>query len=226
MPVRRNAPKGGNADRPPQGLTPFQIEVARAFFEIPESAGFLLAGGAALVAQGLSDRPTQDLDFFTSPAGGDVTSARAGLQQKAEKLGWSCSVIRDHATFCRLILTSDGREVLVDLAVDSRPEQPPTVSFLGPTFSLEELAARKTIALFDRAEARDFADVFVLAARFNREDLLTWASSVDAGFDREVFVQMVATLARFADDDLPVPDGQAPAVRAFFAQWAADLRAE
>jgi len=45
-------------------LTGFQITVARLFFTLPASERFLLAGGAALVAQRLSERPTQDLDFF------------------------------------------------------------------------------------------------------------------------------------------------------------------
>jgi predicted nucleotidyltransferase component of viral defense system len=35
----------------------------------------------------------------------------------------------------------------------------------GPTFALEELAGRKLLALFDRAEARDFADVYDIAQR-------------------------------------------------------------
>jgi hypothetical protein len=33
------------------GLTDFQREVARLFFDLPQSAGFLLAGGAALIAR-------------------------------------------------------------------------------------------------------------------------------------------------------------------------------
>jgi hypothetical protein len=49
-------------------LTAFQIEVAQLFFSLPASESFLLAGGGALLAQGLTARPTQDLDFFT-PAG-------------------------------------------------------------------------------------------------------------------------------------------------------------
>ena len=53
-------------------LTAFQMEVARLFFALPESAGFLLAGGAALVAQHLTTRPTEDLDFFTTPETGHV----------------------------------------------------------------------------------------------------------------------------------------------------------
>jgi predicted nucleotidyltransferase component of viral defense system len=54
-------------------------------------------------------------------------------------------------------------EVLVDIAIDVAVHYPSQFSILGPTFSHEELAGRKLLALFDRAEARDFADVFVLA---------------------------------------------------------------
>ena len=52
---------------PSETRTAFQIEVARLFFSLPTSGSFLLAGGAALLAQGLTSRPTQDLDLFTPP---------------------------------------------------------------------------------------------------------------------------------------------------------------
>jgi hypothetical protein len=52
------------------GLPAFQLEVARMFFALPAGKGFLLAGGAALLAQHLTARPTEDLDFFTPPSGG------------------------------------------------------------------------------------------------------------------------------------------------------------
>jgi Nucleotidyl transferase AbiEii toxin, Type IV TA system len=59
-------------------LTDFQLEVTRLFFSLPASKGFLLAGGAALLAQHLTTRPTEDLDFFTAPdRGKDVLLARA-----------------------------------------------------------------------------------------------------------------------------------------------------
>ena len=53
-------------------LTDFQLEVTRLFFSLPASKGFLLAGGAALLAQHLTTRPTEDLDFFTAPDRGHV----------------------------------------------------------------------------------------------------------------------------------------------------------
>ncbi|MGH3622856.1 MAG: hypothetical protein ACRDQ5_13830 [Sciscionella sp.] len=53
-------------------MTSFQIQVAHLFFNLPASNGFLLAGGAALAAQHLTTRDTQDLDFFTGPGKADA----------------------------------------------------------------------------------------------------------------------------------------------------------
>ena len=64
------------------GLPPFQLEVARMFFALPASRGFLLAGGAALLAQHLTARPTEDLDFFTAPERGHVPAARDALEAR------------------------------------------------------------------------------------------------------------------------------------------------
>ena len=57
-------------------LSTFQLEVARLFFALPDSRGFLLAGGAALLAQHLTSRPTEDLDFFTAPERERIGSGR------------------------------------------------------------------------------------------------------------------------------------------------------
>jgi Nucleotidyl transferase AbiEii toxin, Type IV TA system len=67
------------------GLPAFQLEVARMFFALPASRGFLLAGGAALLAQHLTARPTEDLDFFTAPERGHVPAARDALEAAARQ---------------------------------------------------------------------------------------------------------------------------------------------
>jgi Nucleotidyl transferase AbiEii toxin, Type IV TA system len=140
-------------------LTDFQVQVAQLFFSLPAASGFLLAGGAALVAQHLTTRPTQDLDLFTHSGGTDVPAARDGLEAAARNEGRSTERIRDEATLRRLIIHGNDN-LLIDLALDSPPGQPVTASLIGPTFAREELAGRKVLALLDRAEARDFADVF------------------------------------------------------------------
>jgi hypothetical protein len=205
-------------------LTAFQIEVAKTFFDLDAAHGFLLAGGAALAAQRLTVRPTHDLDLFTAPGGGVVADALVGLERAAAARGWQVRLIRRAVTFARLVVTGPEESVLVDLAVDATPERPPTMSVAGPTLDPDDLAARKVIALFDRAEARDFADVYTLATRYGPARLLELAAAADAGFDVDVFADMLESLARFADEEIPAPGGDVTAIRAFAADWAASLR--
>jgi hypothetical protein len=60
-------------------LTEFQREVAQLFFSLPQSDGYLLAGGAALIATELTARPTQDLDLFTHAPVDSVADGRDAL---------------------------------------------------------------------------------------------------------------------------------------------------
>lgn len=73
----------------------------------------------------------------------------------------------------------------IDLYVDYRllPAEP---SPLGPVLSIEELAANKLLALFSRAEARDFVDVAALEPVFGLGRLYELAREKDAGFDPTV----------------------------------------
>lgn len=204
-------------------LTAFQIEVARLFFGLPASAGFVLAGGAALAVQRLTTRPTQDLDLFTGPGRGDIVAARDAFEAAVRERGWAVRRVRDSVSFCRLLVT--GSEVLiVDLALDSAPNSTPIPSLVGPTFALGELAGRKLVALFDRAEARDFIDVFMLTRRFSKERLLAEALLVDRGFDCLILADMVRMHARFADQEFPVEAHEIADIRSFFDEWAEELR--
>jgi hypothetical protein len=202
-------------------LTSFQVEVARLFFSLPASERFLLAGGAALLAQHMTVRPTQDLDFFTNTPG-SVESARDEFEAAAKDRGWTVDARQSTTTFCRLVVHGP-HDLLIDIALDSPPRQPATASFLGPTFAPDELAGRKLLALFDRAEARDFADVYVLLQTYTKAQLITFAIDIDAGFDTAVLADQLGTLHRFQDSDLPVENASAEQLREFFDQWRQEL---
>lgn len=196
------------------------------FFALPESRGFLLAGGAALLAHHLTTRATEDLDFFTAQEDGHVPAARDALTAAVRERGWATERIHDSDTFCRLVIRSGEDEVLIDLAVNAPPDLPASATPAGPTLAPEELAGHKLLALFDRAAARDFADVYVLARRFGKDALLARAAQIDAGFDSRSLADMIATLERFTDGDIPVPAGTSAAeLRAFYSAWAGELRA-
>jgi predicted nucleotidyltransferase component of viral defense system len=203
-------------------LTDFQLEVARLFFSLPASEGFVLAGGAALIAQRLTSRPTQDLDFFTDDQA-DVVLARDELVAAARERGWEVRTIQEAETFCRLQVTG-SEDLLIDIALDSQPGQPPTTSAAGPTYALQELAARKVVALFDRYAPRDFVDVFALTRTYDKADLFEWAGDLNPGFDRRYFVEALDVLPRYTDVDLTLGDVDVVALRTFFADWANELR--
>jgi hypothetical protein len=131
----------------------------------------------------------------------------------------------DQSDFVRLLITGSRESLIVDLGRDSPGEEPVDATDLGPTLSLRDLAARKTLALFGRAEARDFAGVYDLARRFGRDQLLDWAADDDPGFDNQIVADMLASIERLSDEDLPVQARGASELRAYFRDWAAELAA-
>lgn len=211
-------------------LSQFQLEAAGLFFSLPESAGFLLAGGGALIVQGIVARDTEDLDFFAQRGGGEVGPAATSLDAAASARGWRVEVIRSGPEFRRIKLTrpagqpdEDEEAVYVDLAIDTPPSGAPTVTIAGPALSPRELATRKTLALFGRAEPRDFTDVHAIHQRFDRSEVLAAAAAADSGFDLSVFVQMLRSHRRLRDEDFPLAEVSVAGLRAYFDAWANEL---
>jgi Nucleotidyl transferase AbiEii toxin, Type IV TA system len=209
---------------PPDELTPLQLRATRLFFSLPESAGFAVAGGAALLAQGMIHRPTRDVDLFLLDAAtSGVTTAADSFEAALDHKGWSHQRVIDQRDFIRLEVSDNSETLIVDLGRDSPPEEPIDTTDLGPTLSPRDLTARKTLALFGRAEARDFADVYDLARRYGRDQLLALAAADDAGFDRHIFASMIASIDRLSDEDLSVGPRDADDLRSYFHDWAAEL---
>jgi hypothetical protein len=206
-----------------ESLTSLQRAVLELFFDLPESTGFVLAGGAALVATGLTERPTKDVDLFGSDLTTGIVIAADALEAACHNRGWTTQRLQDNSTFRRLVIEGLDDEVLVDLAVDSPPLGTLTITTVGPTYSLNELAARKLLALFDRAEARDFVDIHVLSERFDLDQLLELAARLDAGFTPTVLQDMLAYHRRFTDDELAELGGDPRKVRAFADEWRTQL---
>ena len=81
----------------------------------------------------------------------------------------------------RLIVESGDDRTELDLAADARlfPAEP---GRLAPTLSGEELAVDKVLAVFGRAEARDFVDLMALEPRYGLDRLCELAAEKDLGF--------------------------------------------
>ena len=205
-------------------ISPFQREVADAFFALPASRGFLIAGGAALIAAGVVERATDDLDLFGTRSTSNVSAAKVELLTACEGNGWQVEVARDTDEFVRLVISSGADELAVDLGIDADPLLPSTVTFLGPTIGVEENAGRKTLALFGRWMPRDFVDVQALAARYGKERLIALAAERDSGFDLDFFASALEQVTRIRTERFPISPERLPALIAFFTNWATEIR--
>ncbi|MFN2629649.1 MAG: nucleotidyl transferase AbiEii/AbiGii toxin family protein [Gaiellaceae bacterium] len=158
-------------------LSLLQEQVSEIIGGLDEAEGFALAGGAALIARGDVRRQTRDLDFF-----GLTAEAVDRLVSVAERAlcaaGLVVRQVQINPGFARLAVESGDDRTELDLGADARlfPAEP---GRLVPTLRAEELAADKVLAVFGRAEARDFVDLMALEPRFGLEQLCALAVEKD-----------------------------------------------
>ena len=176
-----------------------------------------MVGGLALLAAGASTRPTSDFDAFTAEPFA-VPRAAAAFAELSRSRGWQLEIVKVSDTFARLAV--HGPETLmIDLALDSRAVTASIQTELGPTCSLDELVARKILALFGRALPRDFVDVYLLSHKVDIDDALAISREIDTGVADKFLAQAFRRLEFYADGDLPIDEAEIETMRRFFVAW-------
>ena len=152
----------------------------------------------ALIAKGLVDRETRDLDFFVREPEA-VARVVASVEAALHAADIVTHRVIEAAHFVRIEIARGDDHSELDLGYDTgiRPQE---MSSVGPILATEELAADKTLALSGRAAARDFVDVFVLARRFGEQRLCELAAEKDAGFDRSHLAEALRSFSRLDRD--------------------------
>ena len=202
-------------------LTPLQERICRLVVSVPDAEGVVLAGGGALIVHGIVDRATTDLDFF-SPDVGAVRPTAEAVRAALEDAGLHVEVLRDGAVFVRLDVTDGHERTAIDFG-PSRRAFPPARAETGRVLAPEDLAGDKMAALFSRAEARDFVDVFALAARFDREELYALARDKDTGFVLDRLRDSLGLFDHHPRKDFPVSDEDYERLRSWVRSWRAEL---
>lgn len=180
-----------------------QREVTR--IALSGARGFALAGSGAIREHGLIERPTEDVDLFTTSQ--DVAAFGAAVEQVRGRLrrsGFEVGLTRRAPQFARLhVTTSDGLQLDVDLGVDWRQDAPVFLE-VGPVLSLTDAVGNKVSAL-----------------------LLAAAAERDAGFDPDMFANQLAAASRLQLAQVArygVTADDLDAVKTRCTQWAAGIR--
>lgn len=198
-------------------LTPLQKEIASIVGRVLEGSDFALAGGAALISLGLVDRSTRDLDFFGSSSR-QLTEKLPFIIEALTELGLETKVDRQTANFTRLEVKGRGEETEIDFGIDYRlfPSLEGTHS---PVLSERELAVDKVLAVFGRAEPRDFIDLAALLQFFEITDLFRDAVRKDQGFSPEVFAEMTNRLDVLPRREFEVNDAEYAELKRTVGAW-------
>ncbi|OQY35402.1 MAG: hypothetical protein B6I38_01595 [Anaerolineaceae bacterium 4572_5.1] len=168
-------------------LTPFQHKIIRAISKSPLRDQFYLTGGTALSVFYLQHRYSLDLDFFTADPT-SVARAPAIIEKIAREINAQVSFTRQLGTFLQCFFESKtGERVQIDFAQESPYRLGKTLQNdeLGIEIeNFEDIACNKLSALFDRAEAKDFVDVyFICQEKMPFNELVEKAKKKHLGLD-------------------------------------------
>lgn len=207
-----------------------QRDVTRAALRALEGTPFALAGSGAIREHGIIDRPTRDIDLFTSDV--DAAHFDVAVDSVIEELrstGNQVDEVRRVEQFAQLLVTTgDERFVEIDMGVDYRESEPVTLS-VGPVLSLDDAVGNKVSALYSRAEARDYLDVDSIrrSGKFTDAELVDAAGERDLGFEVPMFIAQLDGAQKLRLEQVEfygVDSDQLDAIKERLGQWAAELR--
>lgn len=209
-------------------MDPFQSEVARVALTAAEDRGFALAGGNALVAHGLVDRPTPWTWTCSARSRADPAQVAEQVRRALETAGYRVEVTRrpeDSAgEFVQLAVSRDEQSMLLDLARDWR-QQPPARLDIGPVLHLDDAVGSKVTALAGRGLPRDFIDVAAALDRYSRDQLMTLAFVRDPGLRVADFTDAARALDGIPTEAFApygLDEAAVSTLRAQLADWPRD----
>ncbi|WP_320065941.1 nucleotidyl transferase AbiEii/AbiGii toxin family protein [Micromonospora sp. RTGN7] len=151
-------------------------------FDAGDDLGLVLAGGYAMWAHELVNRPSQDIDFATASTLPLSTVVRR-LADAYEDAGFSAQVVEANPRMARMIVSDDAASCEVDLLKEALG--PPARLSIGPVLAFEDAVGLKVRALHDRAAHRDYIDIHAANSRLGWTELEALGARHTAGFSLE-----------------------------------------
>jgi hypothetical protein len=162
--------------------------------------GLAVAGGYAVKAHGLVERPSEDIDFATGTAA-PIEEIVAALAAAYRTAGFEVQVLDAEGRKGHLLVTFPlSGTYRVDVLKE--PLNHPVVWMeFGPVIALADAVALKMGALHDRGLPRDVLDIHGAAAYFTRAELIAACrAAIDEEFSLETLRDQLAFAAAYPDE--------------------------
>lgn len=191
-------------------VSPLHGEVAAVALRAASRHGFALGGGNALIAYGLVDRPTEDVDLFTDEEHG-VAAAAAAVEsaltaagfraQRQDQAGGLADVFEGMGDELAewIVTAAGGHQMMLQLAYFTRDHRP-VIMEVGPVLDLADVIGGKVCALASRVEPRDYIDTAAALRRgYTPAQLIDFAGRLDPGLTARDFADAGQQLDRLPD---------------------------
>jgi hypothetical protein len=171
--------------------------------------GFALGGGNALMAYGVVDRFTADVDLFTDEESSVAAAAESvekalrgagfGTERRDEISGLGGIFYGLGDGLAEWIVTAPGGEqMMLQMAYFDRARRP-VVMEIGPVLDLEDVVGGKACALASRIEPRDYVDTAAALERYTAEQIIGFARRLDPGLTDRDFAEAAERLDQWGD---------------------------
>jgi hypothetical protein len=200
-----------------------------AFFAFGFDAGpeleLVLAGGYALAAHEVVDRPSKDIDFATAtklPMPEVITRLSAAYRDKGDDV----TVVECTARMARMIVSTDFETCEVDVLKEAIG--PPAVLSIGPVLSFDDAVGLKIRALHEQAAHGDFVDAYAASGHMSTRQLEILGARHTPGFSLDDLADRLGLVheldeqnfAAYGSDRLEIRG-----LRAWAVEWESDIRA-
>ena len=213
-------------------VSKFHGQVAAIALRAAAPYGFALGGGNALIAYGIIDRATQDVDVFSDQQGGVEAAADAveaalggagfGTERRDKTSGLADIFYGIGDGLAEWIITApSGEQMLLQMAYFDRARRP-VIMDIGPVLDLEDVVGGKVCALASRVEPRDYVDTAAAMGRYTLEQMIGFARRLDPGLTDRDFADAVQRLDQWGDGvfaSFGLGAADIAGLRARFAAW-------
>ncbi|WBB64935.1 nucleotidyl transferase AbiEii/AbiGii toxin family protein [Micromonospora sp. WMMD812] len=206
-------------------MEPLHRRLLEIGFEAGDDLGLVLAGGYAMCAHELLDRPSQDIDFATASA--------LPLPEVADRLaaafanaGFSASIIEVTPRMGRLVVSDATGTCEVDLLKEALG--PPARLTVGPVVAFDDAVGLKMRALHDRAAHRDFIDIRAANSRLEWAELERLGARHTGDFSLEELADRLGAVDERDERTFRsygLGDSEIDELRGWARRWEADIRA-
>lgn len=207
-------------------LPPFHRRLLEAVRDVCDEYGLCLAGGYAMMAHGLVERPSDDIDLATGhPLPAEELAGR--VAERYRNAGFAVEGRPGGARFARLLIVDPrtGERCPVDL-MTMTPRVSPVVVDSWPVLGFDDAIGLKMRAVHDRGVARDLIDVASLAGQYGFERLEWLCRSHESDFSLGRLASRLEA-AELRDDAEFEAYGltleEVRRVKRFAAEWAQDI---